>query len=166
MEWVNYNNYNIIIWNKKTVIRITRSERFLNVYSWPSSPINKIYIYRNPFMCRVCSLPSITENNSVYQGLIKRRRDQGFKIYKLKGNLSWLRVLLTVCNLFSINDLFILLLLLLLLFYQRWDWIQWSEYCMLISVLNLNIQKIPSRRFKKSMGWRSSKRGTTIRWWQ
>ena len=57
-------------------------------------------------MCRVCSLPSITENNSVYQGLIKRRRDQGFKIYKLKGNLSWLRVLLTVCNLFSINDLF------------------------------------------------------------
>ncbi|RVW48161.1 Cytochrome P450 76A2 [Vitis vinifera] len=27
--------------------------------------------------------------------LIRRRRDQGFKIYKLKGNLSWLRVLQT-----------------------------------------------------------------------
>ena len=47
MEWVNYNNYNIIIWNKKTVIRITRSEQFLNVYSWPSSLINKIYIQKS-----------------------------------------------------------------------------------------------------------------------
>ena len=46
----------------------------------------------------------------MYQSLIRRRRDQGFKIYKLKGNLgfkiyklkgnlSWLRVLQTVCNL-------------------------------------------------------------------
>ena len=47
----------------------------------------------------------------MYQSLIRRRRDQGFKIYKLKGNLgfkiyklkgnlSWLRVLQTVCNIF------------------------------------------------------------------
>ena len=59
--------------------------------------------------------------------LIRRRRDQGFKIYKLKGNLSWLRVLQTVCNLyiffiirdeFEFNDL---------------------EYCVLISISNLNM---------------------------
>ena len=57
-------------------------------------------------MCGEDSLPSITENNYVYQGLIRRRRYQGFKIHKLKGNLSWLRVLQTVCNLFLINDFF------------------------------------------------------------
>ena len=67
----------------------------------------------------------------MYQSLIRRRRDQGFKIYKRKGNLSWLRVLQTVYNLyfyyyyfiirdeFELNDL---------------------EYCVLISVLNLNIR--------------------------
>ena len=60
-------------------------------------------------MCGECFLPSITENNYVYQGLIRRRRDQGFKIYKLKGNLSWLRVLQTICNLFLINVFIILL---------------------------------------------------------
>ena len=65
----------------------------------------------------------------MYQSLIRRRRDQGFKVYKLKGKLLWLRVLQTVCNIyfyyyfiirdeFEFNDL---------------------EYCVLISVLNLNI---------------------------
>ena len=51
-------------------------------------------------MCGQSTLPSIIENNYMYQSLIRRRRDQGFKIYKLKGNFSWLRVLQTVCNLF------------------------------------------------------------------
>ena len=66
----------------------------------------------------------------MYQSLIRSRRDQRFKIYKLKGNLSWLRVLQTVCNLyfyyyfiiiyeFEFNDL---------------------KYCVLIFVLNLNIK--------------------------
>ena len=79
-------------------------------------------------MCGQSTLPSITENNSLYQSLIRRKRDQGFKIYKLKGNLLWLRVLQTVYNIyfyyyfiirdeFEFNDL---------------------EYCVLISVLNLN----------------------------
>ena len=79
-------------------------------------------------MCGQITLPSITENNYVYQSLIRRKRDQGFKIYKLKGNLSWLRVLQTVCNLY---------------FYYYFiirDEFEFNEleYCVLISVLNLN----------------------------
>ena len=92
-------------------------------------------------MCGNSTLPSITENNNVYQNLIRRRRDQGFKIYKLKGNigfkiyklkenLSWLRVLQTVCNLFF--SIIIILLSEMSLNSMIWN------ICMLISVLNLN----------------------------
>ena len=64
----------------------------------------------------------------MYQSLIRRRRDQGFKIYKLKGNLSWLRVLQTVCNLYFYYYYFIIR-----------DEFEFNdlEYCLLISVLNL-----------------------------
>ena len=67
----------------------------------------------------------------MYQSLIRRRRDQGFKIYKLKGNLSWLRVLQTVCNLYFYYYYFIIR-----------DEFEFNdlEYCVLISVLNLNIR--------------------------
>ena len=64
----------------------------------------------------------------MYQSLIKRRRDQEFKIYKLKGNLSWLRVLQTVCNLYFYYYYFIIR-----------DEFEFNdlEYCVLISVLRL-----------------------------
>ena len=67
----------------------------------------------------------------MYQSLIRRRRDQGFKIYKLKGNLSWLRVLQMVCNLYFYYYYFIIR-----------DEFEFNdlEYCVLISVLNLNIR--------------------------
>ena len=53
-------------------------------------------------------------------------RDQGFKIYKLKGNLSWLRVLQTVCNLYVFFFFFIIR-----------DEFEFDDlkYCVLISVL-------------------------------
>ena len=75
----------------------------------------------------------------MYQSLIRRIKDQGFKIYKPKGNLSWLSVLQTegksiyfyyyyyyfiIRDEFEFNDL---------------------KYCVLIFVLNLNIPKMISQ---------------------
>ena len=67
----------------------------------------------------------------MYQSLIRRRRDQGFKIYKLKGNLSWLRVLQTVCNLY-IYFYFINIII------NEFEFDD-LKYCVLISVLRFTI---------------------------
>ena len=75
----------------------------------------------------------------MYQSLITRRRDQGFKIYKLKKNLSWLRVLQTVCNLYIFYYYYFIIR----------DEFEFNvlEYCVLISVLNLNNINTHSRKF-------------------
>ena len=67
----------------------------------------------------------------MYQSLIRRRRDQGFKIYKLKENLSWLRVLQTVCNLY-VYFYFIIIIR------NEFEFDD-LKYCVLISVLRFTI---------------------------
>ena len=64
----------------------------------------------------------------MYQSLIRRRRDQGFKIYKLKGNLSWLRVLQTVCN------LYVYFFIIIIIIRDEFEFDD-LKYCVLISVL-------------------------------
>ena len=61
----------------------------------------------------------------------RRERDQGFKIYKLKGNLSWLRVLQTVCNLY-VYFYFIIIIR------NEFEFDD-LKYCVLISVLRFTI---------------------------
>ena len=67
----------------------------------------------------------------MYQSLIRRRRDQGFKIYKLKGNLSWLRVLQTVCNLYFYYYYYYYFIII-----DEFESMIWN-ICLFISVLNL-----------------------------